>query len=111
MTVWTYPRSIVRRVVDADTIDVICDLGMDVLKRCRVRLAGVDAPERGTVAGTAAKVFVADLLPAGAEISVVSHEVEKYGRVLGAIKLADGRDLARLLLAAGHAREYDGGPR
>lgn len=111
MTTWTYPRSIVRRVVDADTLDVTLDLGMEVSMRARVRLAGVDAPERGTVAGNLADRFVRDLLPAGGEVTVISHERDKYGRLLGAIHLAGGESLAQLLLAAGHARPYDGGHR
>jgi endonuclease YncB( thermonuclease family) len=84
-------------------------MGMDVLYRARVRLAGINAPERGTLAGDAATRYVTDLLPAGTEITVISHRREKYGRILGAIKLPDGRDLGALLLEAGHAVPYDGG--
>jgi len=38
----------VKRVVDGDTMDVILDLGFDVLHACRVRLAGIDTPESRT---------------------------------------------------------------
>ena len=36
----------INRVVDGDTIDVTIDLGFDLYKKERVRVAGVDTPER-----------------------------------------------------------------
>ena len=36
------------RVVDGDTIDVSIDLGFDLIKKERVRVAGVDTPEKRT---------------------------------------------------------------
>ena len=38
----------VERVVDGDTIDVVLDLGFDILHKCRVRLYGIDTPESRT---------------------------------------------------------------
>ena len=37
----------INRVVDGDTIDVTIDLGFDLFKKERVRVAGVDTPEKG----------------------------------------------------------------
>jgi hypothetical protein len=36
------------RVLDGDTIDVTIDLGFDLYKKERVRVAGVDTPEKRT---------------------------------------------------------------
>ena len=36
------------KVLDGDTIDVIIDLGFDLYKKERVRIAGVDTPEKRT---------------------------------------------------------------
>ena len=36
------------RVVDGDTIDVSIDLGFDLIKKERVRIAGIDTPEKRT---------------------------------------------------------------
>ena len=36
----------INRVVDGDTIDVTIDLGLDLYKKERVRVAGVDTPEK-----------------------------------------------------------------
>ena len=38
----------INRVVDGDTIDVTIDLGFDLQKKERVRIAGVDTPEKRT---------------------------------------------------------------
>jgi len=38
----------VTKVVDGDTIDVIIDLGFDIMFASRVRLAGIDTPESRT---------------------------------------------------------------
>ena len=38
----------INRVVDGDTIDVTIDLGFDLYKKERVRIAGVDTPEKRT---------------------------------------------------------------
>lgn len=110
MTVWTVPAQIVR-VVDADTLAVVLDLGWHVSMGAKVRLAGCNAPELSTPAGREAKAFVerllcdenGDWLP----ITVVSHSLDKYGRVLGTVRLDPagnvGFDLTQALLAAGHA--------
>ena len=37
----------INRVVDGDTIDVTIDLGFDLFKKERVRVAGVDSQRRG----------------------------------------------------------------
>ena len=36
------------KVIDGDTIDVTIDLGFDLFKKERVRIAGVDTPEKRT---------------------------------------------------------------
>ena len=44
---YTYQAQ-VTRVVDGDTIDALVDLGFDILKSIRIRLAGMNAPESRT---------------------------------------------------------------
>ena len=38
----------INRVLDGDTIDVTIDLGFDLYKKERVRVAGIDTPEKRT---------------------------------------------------------------
>lgn len=105
MTIWTVPARVVR-VVDADTLILDLDQGWHTWRlgeRCR--LSGINAPELGTPEGEEAKRFVLSLLLADAVLPVtfVSRSLDKYGRPLGIVRLADGRILNDLLLTAGHA--------
>lgn len=43
----TYTKTRLRRIVDGDTMDVVVDLGFRINTEVRVRLIGVDTPERG----------------------------------------------------------------
>ena len=110
MTTWTVPAT-VARVVDADTLALILDLGWHITLTTSARIGGIDAPELSTVAGKTARDYVRALLPAGAAVTFVSHSLDKYGRPLGSVRLPDGRDLAEVLRLAGHAVAYGGGPR
>ena len=47
-TDFSYRVSKVTKVVDGDTIDVIIDLGFDIMYKSRVRLFGIDTPESRT---------------------------------------------------------------
>lgn len=118
MTVWPpdlyFYRCWVKRVVDADTIDVELDYGWGEKNAdVRLRLYRIDAFEiRGTERpkGLAAKAFVEALLPPGDEIIIRSHKDErgKFGRPLADVYLPDGRCLNDLLVTEGHAiyRKY-----
>ncbi len=96
------------------------DLGWNVWRVDeRIRLRGVDAPERDTIPGMAATRFVEGVLAlsvppreaAGAAVgagvplvTLTSTGKDKYGRWLGIVRLADGRLLNDLLLETGHAQ-------
>ena len=68
----------VTRVVDGDTIDVILDLGFEILHKARVRLFGIDTPESRTrdkdekVRGKMASKFLQEAIDSG---SVVTTEI------------------------------------
>ena len=47
-TDFSYRVSKVTKVVDGDTIDVILDMGFDIMYKQRVRLYGIDTPESRT---------------------------------------------------------------
>lgn len=50
MTTWTVPAT-VARVVDADTLALVLDLGWHITLTTNARVAGIDAPELSTDAG------------------------------------------------------------
>jgi endonuclease YncB( thermonuclease family) len=108
---WTV-HGTVKRVIDGDSCVLDLDLGWQIWLVNRViRLAHMNAPETATDAGKAAKAFAATLLPVDAPVQVVSHSLDKYGRVLASLTLPDGRDFAATMIASGNAVAYEGGPR
>jgi micrococcal nuclease len=82
----------VKSVVDGDTIDVVIDLGFNVLFEQRVRLAGIDTPESRTTdkaekaLGLEAKEYLKKQLKDAKSIVIRTEKMdssEKYGRILG----------------------------
>lgn len=102
-------RATVLKVVDGDTVDLLIDLGLFVKIKRRVRLLGVDCPEKfgakASEAGTRAREFTASLLPEGATVFVRTYldEGDKYGRLLADVTTLAGKNASKELLAAGHA--------
>lgn len=106
------------RVIDGDTVEVRARAWVDTEVTTRVRLLGVDTPEKGPRAKCPAEAAMAErasettrqALPEGAAVLLRDIRPDKYGgRVVAAIEGPDGRDLAAALLEAGLARPYDGG--
>ena len=100
----------VEQVVDADTVDLLIDLGLRCSVRIRARLYGIDAPERFTLAGREATTFVTVHI-AGVRSQVIvktyKDPIDKYGRWVADLFI-NGRSLSELLIEAGHAvrKEY-----
>jgi len=80
----------VKAVIDADTIDVLIDLGFGVHTMQRLRLYGIDAPEMRSEAGKIAKEYVKSVL-IGADASMfvyvrtLKDKKDKYGRKLAVV--------------------------
>ena len=113
----------INRVVDGDTIDVTIDLGFDLFKKERVRVAGVDTPEKrtrdleekelGIDATNWLKKHLEEAI-SGEEDLVIRTElvggVGKYGRLLGWLYVADSQlSLNEMMIEEGYAWAYDGG--
>ena len=92
----------VKSVIDADTIDVLIDLGFGVHTMQRLRLYGIDAPEMRTEAGKIAKEYIKSVL-LGADaamfvyVRTLKDRKDKYGRKLAVlyfdpVSMADDRD-------------------
>ena len=111
------------RVLDGDTIDVTIDLGFDLYKKERVRVAGVDTPEKRTrdleekALGLDATNWLKDKLEGAIngddELAVRTELVGgmgKYGRLLGWLYIGDAEvSLNEQMITEGYAWEYDGG--
>ena len=88
---YTY-RGEVKAVVDADTVDVLIDLGFGVHTMQRLRLYGIDAPEMRTEAGKIAKEYVKSvLLGVNGDnfeyvyVRTIKDRKDKYGRKLAVL--------------------------
>ena len=113
----------IKKVLDGDTIDVVIDLGFDLAKTERVRIAGVDTPEKRTrnleekALGLDATNWLKDKLTQtikGEDELVVRTElvggVGKYGRLLGWLYVGDDEfSLNEQMITEGYAWAYDGG--
>ena len=113
----------INKVVDGDTIDVTIDLGFDLYKKERVRIAGVDTPEKRTrdleekALGLDATAWMKDKLTEtikGDEELIIRTELKggtgKYGRLLGWLYVGEGDiSLNEQMITEGYAWAYDGG--
>lgn len=70
-------------VVDGDTVDLRVDLGFGFQFTDRYRLAGINAPERGTPgAKTATQWLIDQILNKPVDVRTYKDKKEKYGRYL-----------------------------
>lgn len=95
---YTYYIRKVENVVDGDTIDVLIDLGFDILFSSRVRLAGIDTPESRTkdlkekALGLESKEYLKKFLKDAKSVVIKTEKMdssEKYGRILGWLYVND----------------------
>jgi micrococcal nuclease len=121
---WNYRVRSVDRVVDGDTIDVTIDLGFSLSIKQRVRVAGVDTPEKRTrdkeekALGIDATNWLTDKLRDAEEDKhpiTIRTELDKgakgkYGRLLGWLYIDDvAISLNEQMIGEGFAWAYDGG--
>ena len=78
-------KAIVDRVIDGDTILLKVDLGFQVWKEQRVRLAGIDTPAMDEPEGQKAYRFVLNQLANVDFVMVKTNKIDIYGRYIGHI--------------------------
>jgi micrococcal nuclease len=108
----------VKNVVDGDTIDVIIDLGFDILFASRVRLAGIDTPESRTtdkaekILGLESKEYLKKHLKDAKSVVIKTEKmnsIEKFGRILGWLYVnGDTESLNDKMINDGYAWGYLG---
>ncbi|MFT7538543.1 MAG: micrococcal nuclease [Lysobacterales bacterium] len=112
----TYKASVIR-VVDGDTIDVLIDVGFNIITHQRLRLKGINTPEITTATGRRAMIFLTEYLSKNPLIIIRTHKSGMYGRWLADIFTKEGSDdpyliarkgvyLNQLLLDEGYAEIY-----
>jgi endonuclease YncB( thermonuclease family) len=88
----------VTRIVDGDTFWISS-------KDVRIRVWGLDAPERDTPQGPAATAALSRLI-SGQTLDCHQRDIDRYGRIVGQCFLADGRDITSAMIASGTAKEF-----
>ena len=112
-----YVRKI-EKIVDGDTIDVLIDLGFDILFQSRVRLAGIDTPESRTrdlkekALGLESKEYLKKTLKEAKSVVIKTEKInssEKYGRILGWLYInGDTESINDKMINDGYAWVYMG---
>ena len=101
---FTY-RGTVTHVVDGDTLDVRLTSG----RTERVRLIGIDTPERGVCFTSQATARARQLAMSKAVVlrgDATQDTRDRYGRLLAYVWIPGGKDLGYQLIAGGHAKVY-----
>ena len=95
----TYPGK-VTAVKDGDTVEMLVNG-----KPLRIRLFGIDCPEKGQPFGEKARQYTARLC-FGKVVKAKKVDMDRYGRTVAEVSLPDGSDLNMQLVQAGYAWQY-----
>ena len=115
-TDFSYRIHKVLKIIDGDTIDIILDLGFDILHKSRVRLFGIDTPESRTrdkeekQRGLISKKYLTEAIKKGNKLTIKTHkgsETGKFGRILGEV-FVDGKNINLQMTKDGYAVAYYG---
>ena len=87
------------KVVDGDTLHVYSNK-----KTYKIRLSGIDAPERGQAYGKRAKEHL-EFLVAGKQVIAIVESKDRYGRYVASVKV-QSKDVCAEMLTAGYAWHY-----
>ena len=93
-----YITAKVSKVIDGDTFT------LNGQSR-RIRVWGLDAPERDEIGGSAATATMRALI-SGKELRCLIRDIDRYGRYVGQCVLPDGRDITAEMIRKGVASEF-----
>lgn len=103
----------VDRVLDGDTFDVHnCTPWPGLITHARVRVLGIDTPEKGWRASCEDEALLADLATEaahellGERVVLVVEGRDSFGRILAHVLLEDGRDYGQEMIVRGLALPY-----
>lgn len=86
-------------VSDGDTIKIV-----SAGKQIKIRLYGIDTPEKKQAFGQAATRAIKSLL--SSSVTVEEKDVDRYGRTVGIVYSAAGTNINREMVKAGYAWVY-----
>ena len=108
LLLWAYPlwggtpllNGQVSRVIDGDTLSLVDPKGV----KTKVRLYGIDAPERNQPYGEQSTKALKNIAE-GREAAVTIMDIDRYGRVVGIVHV-NGEDMGKELISSGLAWVY-----
>lgn len=92
-------------IIDGDTYDLLTEENQTI----RIRMEGIDAPERGMAFYRVSKNYLGELCMAQ-RVRIVQTDTDRYGRVVAWSYLPDGRELGHEMIKAGlawHFKKYN----
>ena len=106
-------------VIDGDTVDAKIDLGFNVCVYHRLRLNGIDTPEKNDkdpairAQANTARQRLLELCPVGSIVTLETFKPDKYGRYLADIYTMTHPDnsVNHMLVEEQLAKPYNGGSR
>lgn len=97
---WLY-KARVERIVDADTLIVLVELLNNQHQRVRIRLAGVEIPERGTKVEAVTRRYVTDRLKNAKTILIKTRGMDRYGRYVADVLYSQKSSATERILTSG----------
>jgi len=88
------------KVTDGDTVHVLDQANT----RHKIRLGGIDAPEKKQIYGDKSTQNLSGLI-AGKNVEVEYYKQDRYGRIIGKL-IKDGQDINLLQIKHGYAWHY-----
>ena len=97
-------RATIINVVDGDTVDAVIDVGFDITVTKRLRLMGINAPERGQEGYQESKdALIEEVI--GQEVTVVTEKSDSFGRYLAWIH-TELFNVNQWMITQGYATQY-----
>ena len=88
------------RCVDGDTVDAWIDVGFDMRIKQRLRLHGIDTPERDQPYGSEATAALENMVETS--VYIVEVDTDRYGRMVGQLyHSTEGYDINASMVCAG----------
>lgn len=89
------------KIVDGDTFDILLDNHTTM----RIRMEGIDAPERGMAFYQVAKSYLGELC-LDQIIQIEETNIDRYGRVIAKSYIGNRSELGLLMIEAGYAWHF-----
>lgn len=89
------------KITDGDTF-----VGLNTNKEhIKIRIASIDAPEKGQPYGSASKKALADMI-FNKEVKIEIQDIDKYGRTIAKVYTPDNKDVSAEMLKKGYAWHF-----